>query len=180
MRASHTRIAPILQIFLGALAGVAAVATAGAVYQAVATARDHRRLPRPGALVRVGRNRLHVERHGTGSPTVILEAGELGTSATWAWVRDELALTTRVLTYDRAGLGWSHDGREPHDALHAVEELRALLDYRRAQVDFERVQEIPSTGNGGPGLTSIQPGTGGAPRAVVGTGFGGGGNFTGN
>jgi len=56
-------------------------------------------------------------------------------------------------------------------------ELRALLDYRRAQVDFERVQEIPAAG--GTGVTNIQPGGGQATRANAGGGggnFGGGGN----
>jgi outer membrane protein len=47
-------------------------------------------------------------------------------------------------------------------------ELRALLDYRRAQVDFERVQEIPAGGGGG--ITNIQPGGGAAPRATAGGG----------
>ena len=51
-------------------------------------------------------------------------------------------------------------------------ELRALLDYRRAQVDFERVQEIPA-GAGGGGITTIQGGGGQAPRATA----GGGGGF---
>jgi len=51
-------------------------------------------------------------------------------------------------------------------------ELRALLDYRRAQVDFERVQEIPAAG--GIGITPIQAGGGQATRANAG---GGGGNF---
>ena len=50
-------------------------------------------------------------------------------------------------------------------------QLRALLDYRRAQVDFERVQEIPAGGGGG--ITSIQGGGGQAPRANA----GGGGGF---
>jgi len=56
-------------------------------------------------------------------------------------------------------------------------ELRALLDYRRAQVDFERVQEIPAAG--GIGITPIQAGGGQATRANAGGGggnFGGGGN----
>jgi outer membrane protein TolC len=53
-------------------------------------------------------------------------------------------------------------------------ELRALLDYRRAQVDFERVQEIPAAG--GIGITPIQAGGGQATRANAG---GGGGNFAG-
>jgi outer membrane protein TolC len=54
-------------------------------------------------------------------------------------------------------------------------ELRALLDYRRAQVDFERVQEIPSAN--GVSITNILPGGGTAPRANA--GGGGGGNFGG-
>jgi outer membrane protein TolC len=59
--------------------------------------------------------------------------------------------------------------RDLRDAQNA--ELRALLDYRRAQVDFERVQEIPAAGGGG--ITNIQAGGGQAPRASA----GGGGGF---
>jgi outer membrane protein len=61
--------------------------------------------------------------------------------------------------------------RDLRDAQNA--ELRALLDYRRAQVDFERVQEIPGTGAAG--ITNIQPGGGTASRATAGAGGGGGG-----
>jgi outer membrane protein TolC len=59
--------------------------------------------------------------------------------------------------------------RDLRDAQNA--QLRALLDYRRAQVDFERVQEIPAAGGGG--ITGIQGGGGQAPRANA----GGGGGF---
>lgn len=58
--------------------------------------------------------------------------------------------------------------RDLRDAQNA--ELRALLDYRRAQVEFERVQEIPAGGGGGGGITGIQPGGGQAPRANAGGG----------
>jgi outer membrane protein TolC len=54
--------------------------------------------------------------------------------------------------------------RDLRDSQNA--ELRALLDYRRAQVEFERVQEIPSAGT--VGITNIQPGSSTAPRANVG------------
>jgi outer membrane protein TolC len=59
--------------------------------------------------------------------------------------------------------------RDLRDAQNA--ELRAILDYRRAQVDFERVQEIPSAG--GTLITTIQGSNGQAPRANA----GGGGGF---
>ena len=56
--------------------------------------------------------------------------------------------------------------RDLRDAQNA--QLRALLDYRQAQVEFERVQEVPSGGSSG--ITSIQPGGGQAPRATLGSG----------
>jgi outer membrane protein len=62
--------------------------------------------------------------------------------------------------------------RDLRDAQNA--ELRSLLDYRRAQVDLERVQEIPAGGGGGGGIANIQPGGGQAPRANAGGGGGGG------
>ena len=67
--------------------------------------------------------------------------------------------------------------RDLRDAQNA--ELRALLDYRRAQVDFERVQEIPAANS--VGITNIQPGNTTAPRANANTGgFAGGGGGGGN
>jgi outer membrane protein TolC len=60
--------------------------------------------------------------------------------------------------------------RDLRDAQNA--ELRSLLDYRRAQVEFERVQETPTAGNAG--ITQIQAGGGVPPRATAGA-FGGGG-----
>jgi len=64
--------------------------------------------------------------------------------------------------------------RDLRDAQNA--ELRALLDYRRAQVEFARVQEVPAAG--GPGVNTINGGGGATtPRAQTGGGFGfGGGN----
>jgi len=66
--------------------------------------------------------------------------------------------------------------RDLRDAQNA--ELRALLDYRRSQVEFERVQEIPSAN--GVSITNIVPGGTTAPRANANVGAGtGGGNFGG-
>ena len=92
------------------IAGLLALAVIGAVYQAVATEMDQRAYPPPGEMVVVGGHRLHIDCVGQGSPTVILESG-LGTmSVDWANVQPEIAKTTRVCAYDRAGAGWSEPG----------------------------------------------------------------------
>jgi outer membrane protein len=57
-----------------------------------------------------------------------------------------------------------------------IAELRALLDFRRAEVEFERVQEAPAARPGTGSVSTINAGGGGqTPRANAGTGFGGGG-----
>jgi pimeloyl-ACP methyl ester carboxylesterase len=104
-----------------------ALALAGATYQAVATAVDGRRYPPPGRLVDVGGYRLHIDCTGQGRPTVILDALFPGTVSNWAWVQPDVARTTRVCAYDRAGLGWSDPGPAPRDARQHARELHALL-----------------------------------------------------
>ena len=101
---------------------------AGATYQGVATAFERREFPHPGRLVDVGGHQLHVYCTGEGSPTVVLEAPVAGMSASWAWIQLEIAGTTRVCSYDRAGLGWSEAGDLPFDPAAVPAQLRALLE----------------------------------------------------
>ena len=110
-----------LALVLALLAGV------GAVYQTVATGRAQRMQPAPGVLVDVGGRLLHIACSGVGSPTVVLDAALGNMSAHWAWVQQEIARTTRVCAYDRAGLGWSESGPGPRDAAHIAGELHTLL-----------------------------------------------------
>jgi pimeloyl-ACP methyl ester carboxylesterase len=70
---------------------------------------------------------LHIQCAGTGQPTVVLETGALAMSALWGNVLPEVAVHTRVCSYDRAGLGWSEPGPMPRDGLHIASELHALL-----------------------------------------------------
>jgi pimeloyl-ACP methyl ester carboxylesterase len=109
------------------IAGLLALAIIGAVYQGVATEIDQRAYPAPGEMVDIGGHRLHINCVGQGSPTVILESG-LGTmSADWANVQPEVAETTRVCAYDRAGTGWSEPGPEARDPRQIAGELHTLL-----------------------------------------------------
>src|SRR5512138_3062311 len=99
----------------------------GAIYESMAEASDARVYPPPGQLVDVGGYRLHINCTGTGSPTVVIVAGAGDWSTTWGVVQPEVAKTTRVCTYDRAGLGWSDANSLPSDAARFARELHTLL-----------------------------------------------------
>ena len=99
----------------------------GATYQGVATALERRRFPHPGRMIDVGGHQLHLYCVGQGAPTVVLEAPATTMSWVWAWVQPELAKTTRVCSYDRAGLGWSEAGDAPFAPQEVAPELNALL-----------------------------------------------------
>ncbi|NWF78784.1 MAG: alpha/beta hydrolase [Chloroflexi bacterium] len=113
---------------LAVMAGLMIVlGLAGAAYESAAEAADLRAYPPPGQLVDVGGYRLHIHCTGTGSPTVVIESGWGDMSASWGWVQPEVAKTTRICTYDRAGMGWSEASPQPRTARVYANELHTLL-----------------------------------------------------
>ena len=124
---SHALIRGIARLVAWLIVGIFILAATGAIYQAVATQSDKRNYSAPGQLVDVGGYHLHVYCMGQGSPTVILEAAADMMSADWGWIQPELAKTTRVCAYDRAGMGWSDPGPQPRDARQISTELHTLL-----------------------------------------------------
>ena len=112
----------------GGLAVLLGLALVGYIYEPLAEAADAKAYPPPGELVDVGGYRLHIHCTGTGSPTVVIEAGLGDWSTSWGGVvQPEVAKTTRVCTYDRAGLGWSDAAPGPSDAAQFAKELHTLL-----------------------------------------------------
>jgi pimeloyl-ACP methyl ester carboxylesterase len=100
----------------------------GAVYESVAEAADVRAYPPPGQMIDVGGHSLHINCVGSGSPTVVIDAGWGDSSGAWSsWVQPGVAGTTRVCTYDRAGMGFSEPGPLPRTAERFAHELHALL-----------------------------------------------------
>lgn len=81
----------------------------------------------PERLVDIGGRRLNIFCIGTGSPTVILEAGLIADSSAWRLVQPAISRHTRVCSYDRAGLGFSDPAGAPRDAAAIVGDLHALL-----------------------------------------------------
>lgn len=114
--------------FLWIVSGVCALFVAGLVYQWLGMRRDARRWRAPGQMVTIGEGRrIHLYSLGAGEPAVILEAGISASSLNWLGVQRTLAAHTRVVAYDRSGLGWSDPGDSPRTASNLAVELHAAL-----------------------------------------------------
>lgn len=121
---------------LGAHASPAATSADFAASEGQAPSVEQPNLDR---LVDIGGRRLHLKCGGTGSPTVILEAGLGSYSKTWDKVMPEVSRLTRVCSYDRAYEGLSDPAPrtirvigsrryiELRTGQEVVEDLHALL-----------------------------------------------------
>jgi pimeloyl-ACP methyl ester carboxylesterase len=112
----------LLGVVLMLASPMMAIAQEGASTEALATPWAS------GNRVDIGGRALYVSCTGTGTPTVVLEAGGGNSADTWAGVQPEIARFTRVCSYDRAGLGQSDPApagvRTVQDS---VDDLHALL-----------------------------------------------------
>jgi hypothetical protein len=83
-----------------------------------------------GVRFDVGGYRLFLECSGTGSPAAILDAGLGADHTEWSAVQPEVAATTTVCAWDRAGLGNSDPRPEPGPVgtERVVSELHTLLE----------------------------------------------------
>jgi pimeloyl-ACP methyl ester carboxylesterase len=87
----------------------------------------------PGRLIDVGGRRLFIECTGTGSPVVVLQSGLGESSSYWSAIAPDVAASTTVCTYDRAGHGWSDEAAAPQDGIELASDLHTLLE--RAGID---------------------------------------------
>lgn len=116
-----------MSVFFICLAVPFTILLAGLLYQAIGKRLEQRRFPVPGRYVHVNGIRTHVLDEGSG-PTVILEAGIASTSLAWVTIQRLLKQEARVITYDRAGLGWSGRPKTPRTLENIVNELHAMLE----------------------------------------------------
>jgi pimeloyl-ACP methyl ester carboxylesterase len=112
--------------------GVLALAAIGGAYETLRNATDPALAEVAGdRLVDVGGHRLSIRCTGSGSPTVVLEPG-LGESASAMarWIAPDVARTTTVCVYDRAGHGRSDAA--PAGGADSARDLHVLLQRAHA------------------------------------------------
>ena len=110
---------------------VLAIVSVGGGYETVQSATDED-YAMPGNLVDVGSHRLHLNCTGSGTPTVVLQAGGGEMSSAFGWIAPAVAEETRVCVYDRAGHGWSEPAGTAQDGAQVAADLHTLLE--RGQV----------------------------------------------
>jgi pimeloyl-ACP methyl ester carboxylesterase len=141
-RSLHSWSRPVI---LYPVLAVLLLAAFGGGYETIREALDKSAYAMPGQLIDVGGHKLHISCTGSGSPTVILEAG-LGLPAAEmsGWIQPGVATVTRVCVYDRAGMGWSELAETPRDGVATATDLHTLLN--RAEIDGPYVLAGHSSG----------------------------------
>ena len=82
----------------------------------------------PQRLVDIGGGRrLNLHCIGSGTPTVVFDAGLANWSQIWGLVQPAVAKTTRACAYDRAGLGFSDPSMRAGNSANIVDDLHRLL-----------------------------------------------------
>jgi pimeloyl-ACP methyl ester carboxylesterase len=82
----------------------------------------------PGQLIHAGDGaQLNFVCLGSGSPTIVFDAGFSDWSPAWAVVQPKIAVFTRACSYDRAGSGFSGPGPFPRTAERIATELHDAL-----------------------------------------------------
>lgn len=115
------------------LACIAGCIALSALYNPFASARWLRAPLAPGKLYDVEGRGVYATVKGEGPVTVVIE-GDVGEpSMTWWDVQERLASGARVITYDRAGYGWSERGKQPRTGGRIVGELKSLLAATRCR-----------------------------------------------
>jgi pimeloyl-ACP methyl ester carboxylesterase len=100
----------------------------GASFEWLSRRGARTRFPVQGRLVDIGGRHLQLDCRGSGSPTVVFEAGlDMLGSLSWAAVHDSVAKITRACAYSRAGIMWSDASTAPFSSEQVARDLRAVL-----------------------------------------------------
>jgi pimeloyl-ACP methyl ester carboxylesterase len=75
----------------------------------------------------IGGRSLYLECTGTGTPTIVMDAGLGNSHTTWAKVVPDVHGANRTCTYDRANIGASDKAPTPRTSSDVVDDLHRLL-----------------------------------------------------
>ena len=95
---------------------------------ATVNASDDEPFRPPGRFVNIGFQTMYIDCLGNKSPTILIDVGIAGSSASWYKIAQTLSNNVRTCLYDRAGYGWSDPGRGERTTATIVHELNLLIN----------------------------------------------------
>jgi pimeloyl-ACP methyl ester carboxylesterase len=120
----------VTALIVAALMGVVFMAGWFALLRRENSAASNRWLSAPpaqGRMVDLGAYSLYCVIRGSGKPVVAVLTDLGSASPEWWHIQERLAASTTVVTYDRAGYGWSGRPDSPRTAEAAARDLEELL-----------------------------------------------------
>jgi Predicted hydrolases or acyltransferases (alpha/beta hydrolase superfamily) len=105
--------------------------SSGFVYQTYSQYIDSSTFIKTGEMIDVGGYSLYTEDSGMGRVNVIFDSGMGDDLSVWKKVSDEVSKFARVITYDRAGLGWSDESPKERTSEEIVRELHSMLEKKK-------------------------------------------------
>ncbi|WP_139996505.1 alpha/beta fold hydrolase [Paenibacillus paridis] len=116
------------RMLLFGLSAIILLIGSGFIYEWLASKQAIKHYPAPGEMVDIGGYKLHINKIGSGAPTILLEAGSGETSLSWRDIPAQLAEHATVVSYDRAGYAWSEEADEERTGANIVKELHSALE----------------------------------------------------
>ena len=118
-RRGGTRARQIGRGLIAVLGLLVVLGLVGTVYESVAEAADVQASPLPGQMIDVGGHSLYINCVGTGTPTVVIDAGWGDSSGAWSsWVQ--------------AGRGQDYPGVHVRPGGNGLQRTRSAAAHRRA------------------------------------------------
>jgi pimeloyl-ACP methyl ester carboxylesterase len=106
------------------------LALSGSIYETISYKNVKDNYPPEGFMVNVGDREIHVNIKGEKSdiPAVVIETGTGTWSYDWFNFQEELSKYTQVITYDRAGYGWSDPPVNGFSLETTISDLNMVLE----------------------------------------------------
>ncbi|MGE6753776.1 alpha/beta fold hydrolase [Rossellomorea sp. NPDC071047] len=110
----------------------------GWIYELVSYRNAEANFPPDGVMIDIGDREIHVNVKGdkTDLPPVVIETGTGNWSYDWSHVQEELSQYTQVLTYDRAGYGWSDPPSNGFALDTTITDLNTILKETKIDTPF--------------------------------------------
>jgi len=107
-----------------------ALIIAGFLFQLISSYIDEIKYKPPGRIINSDGVKFHILEKGKpvkGRPNVILDMGLGGNLLYWHEVQEDIAKFAKVISFDRAGIGWSLRSSKPRTSTNIIEETRNML-----------------------------------------------------